>query len=156
VISEPEALRRLLWFDSDPRFSTSQSPLIVPASPAASASAGLRWFLSHTLISCCHSGYLSWNRPDSSWQNLRPCSTTFTSTPLTSCAYAHLMYITSCIYFVGQSTQFSYAVVDALSTADTTQRFSRSIMRALMEIGISLCRLPPSSVLAFSAAEPPV
>jgi hypothetical protein len=28
------------------------------------------------------------------------------------------MYITSCIYSVGQSTQFSYAVVDALSTAD--------------------------------------
>jgi hypothetical protein len=36
---------------------------------------------------------------------------------LTSCAYAHLMYITSCIYSVGQSTQFSSAVVDALSTA---------------------------------------
>jgi hypothetical protein len=29
------------------------------------------------------------------------------------------MYIISCIYSVGQSTQFSYAVVDALSTADT-------------------------------------
>jgi hypothetical protein len=35
-----------------------------------------------------------------------------------SCAYAYLMYITSCIYSVGQSTQFLYAVVDALSTAD--------------------------------------
>jgi hypothetical protein len=29
------------------------------------------------------------------------------------------MYINSCIYSVGQSTQFSYAVVDALSTADS-------------------------------------
>jgi hypothetical protein len=30
------------------------------------------------------------------------------------------MYITSCIYSIGQSTQFLYAVVDALSTADSS------------------------------------
>jgi hypothetical protein len=47
---------------------------------------------------------------------LAECSTTFTFIPLTSCAHLHLMYITSCIYSVGQSTQFSSAVVDALST----------------------------------------
>jgi cell division protein FtsL len=29
------------------------------------------------------------------------------------------MYITSCIYSVGQSTQFLYAVVNTLSTADS-------------------------------------
>ena len=58
--------------------------------------------------------YPSWNRPDTF---LAECSSTFTSIPLTSCAYAHLMYITSCIYSIGQKTQFSSAVVDALSTA---------------------------------------
>jgi hypothetical protein len=47
---------------------------------------------------------------------LAECSTTFPFIPLTSCAFAHLTYITSCIYSVGQSTESSYVVVDALST----------------------------------------
>jgi hypothetical protein len=67
---------------------------------------------------CCHSGYLSWNRPDSSWPNLRPCSTTFTFTRYTSCTYVYLIYIYLLVYSVGQTTQSSYAVVDALSTAN--------------------------------------
>jgi hypothetical protein len=72
-------------------------------------------YFSRRRLTYCNSRYLSWNRPDSSWPNVRPCSTIFTSTLLTSCAYAYLMYITSCIYSI-----FSYAVVDALSTADIT------------------------------------
>jgi hypothetical protein len=58
----------------------------------------------------------SWRRPDTSWPNLRLPSTTFKAPHSTSYAYTILMYITSCIYSVGQSTQFSYAVVDTLST----------------------------------------
>ncbi|KAI0604183.1 hypothetical protein TUN205_11569 [Pyrenophora tritici-repentis] len=63
---------------------------------------------------CCHSGlpFL-----ESARCFLAECSTTFTFTPLPLCAYVYLMYITLCIYSVGQSTQFSYAVVDVLSTA---------------------------------------
>jgi hypothetical protein len=66
---------------------------------------------------CCHPGlpFL-----ESAQYFLAECSTTFTLIPLTSSAYAHLMYITSCIYSVGQSTESSYAVVDALSTAIAT------------------------------------
>ena len=71
--------------------------------------------------------YPSWNRPDTF---LAECSTTFTSIPLTSCAYAHLMYITSCIYSVGQSTQFSSAVVDALSTAIYMNAFERILEKS--------------------------
>jgi hypothetical protein len=79
---------------------------------------------------CCHSGYLSWNRPDSSWPNLRPRSTTFTFTRYTSCTYVYLMYIYLLVYSVGQSTQFSYAVVDVLSTTDS-KRAAAAIAAAL-------------------------
>jgi hypothetical protein len=74
---------------------------------------------------CCHPGlpFL-----ESARYFLAECSTTFTFIPLTSCAYAHLMYITLCIYSVGQSTQFSSAVVDALSTAINTSSILTSFM----------------------------
>jgi hypothetical protein len=62
-------------------------------------------------------GYLSWNRPDTSWPNLRPRSTTFILTHSTSCTYVNLIYTYSLVYSVGKSTQSSYTVVDALSTA---------------------------------------
>jgi hypothetical protein len=62
-------------------------------------------------------GYLSWNRPDTSWPNLRPRTTTFTFTNSTSCTYVYFMYIYLLVYSLGQSTQFSYAIADALSTA---------------------------------------
>jgi hypothetical protein len=39
------------------------------------------------------------------------------------------MYIISCIYSVGQSTQFSYAVVDTLSTADSFSPLKRAYSR---------------------------
>jgi hypothetical protein len=57
------------------------------------------------------------NRPDTSWPNLRPRSTTFILTHSTSCTYVNLIYTYSLVYSVGKSTQSSYTVVDALSTA---------------------------------------
>jgi hypothetical protein len=62
-------------------------------------------------------GYLSWNRPDTSWPNLRPRSKPFTFAHSASCTYVYLVYIYLLVYSLGQSTQFSYAVVEALSTA---------------------------------------
>jgi hypothetical protein len=65
-------------------------------------------------------GYLSWNQPGTSWPNLQPRSTTFTFAHSTSCTYVYLMYIYLLVYSLGQSTQFSYTVVNALSVAIVT------------------------------------
>jgi hypothetical protein len=65
-------------------------------------------------------GYLSWNQPGTSWPNLQPRSTTFTFAHSTSCTYVYLMYIYLLVYSLGQSTQFSYTVVNALSAAIVT------------------------------------
>jgi hypothetical protein len=67
--------------------------------------------------SVANQGYLSWNRPDTPWPNLRPRSTTFIFTHSTTCTYLNLKYMYVLVYSVGESTQFTYAVVDAFSTA---------------------------------------
>jgi hypothetical protein len=68
------------------------------------------------LFVVANQGYLSWNRPDTSWPNLRLRSTTIIFTHSTPCTYVNLMYVYLLVYSLGQSTQFSYAIVDAFCT----------------------------------------
>jgi hypothetical protein len=58
------------------------------------------------------------------------------------------MYITSCIYSVGQSTQFSYAVVDTLSAADNRVLLSPAIDTQMEAIGsVASCAISSDPAL---------
>jgi hypothetical protein len=49
------------------------------------------------------------------------------------------MYITLCIYSIEQSTQFSYAVVDALSTTDKNTNNTAVSAPSLMDMDVLPC-----------------
>jgi hypothetical protein len=100
-------------YDSDVSMDISEESISAATSPRRA-------------LICGHPGLLFL---ESARYFLAECSTTFTFIPLTSCVYAHFMYITSCIYTVGQSTESSYAVVDALFTAISSTSITMSTIR---------------------------